>query len=321
MKKEYDYLMDIQENVLDLISNTNMELVDCISNKSTLYSTLLKETIIDKEQIILMKDYNENFQIIPPHNHCFYEILLIRSGNIKFEIEDQIYMTQPGDIILLPPLMTHQPLFPKKMLCPYDRTIIWIDDKFWKHELEKNYDLNYVFEWCSRENHYLWRTSPTTSKAILGIAETIYKLCADKPHGWRTLQRYSCMSLMSIISSLCHGENQLVDHKGDSFVDGILTYINSHLSEKITIENTAKEFMVSKSSISHCFQEKLGVSFYRCVTQHRLLHVQKQLLSDVPVTKAWINSGFFNYSTFYRAFKKEYGVSPSNFVHKIRHNP
>lgn len=34
---------------------------------------------------------------------------------------------------------------------------------------------------------------------------------------------------------------------------------------------------------------------------------------DVPVTKVYLLFGFHDYSSFYRAFKKEYGISPKDF--------
>ena len=37
------------------------------------------------------------------------------------------------------------------------------------------------------------------------------------------------------------------------------------------------------------------------------------VLGDVPVTKVYLLFGFHDYSSFYRAFKKEYGISPKDF--------
>lgn len=34
---------------------------------------------------------------------------------------------------------------------------------------------------------------------------------------------------------------------------------------------------------------------------------------DVPVTKVYLLFGFHDYSSFYRSFKKEYGISPKDF--------
>ena len=45
------------------------------------------------------------------------------------------------------------------------------------------------------------------------------------------------------------------------------------------------------------------------------------ILSDTDITKACEQAGFKNYSNFYRAFVKEYGMSPKEFREKHRIEP
>lgn len=56
---------------------------------------------------------------------------------------------------------------------------------------------------------------------------------------------------------------------------------------------------------------------YRTIRQYiskkRLARCREALLGDVPVTKVYLLFGFHDYSSFYRAFKKEYGISPKDF--------
>ena len=36
-------------------------------------------------------------------------------------------------------------------------------------------------------------------------------------------------------------------------------------------------------------------------------------MSNVSISEVYLNYGFGDYSSFYRAFKKEYGISPKDF--------
>ena len=83
--------------------------------------------------------------------------------------------------------------------------------------------------------------------------------------------------------------------------------------EPITLADTAKHFWVSESKISQTFRQKLGSSFYRCVTQRRLIAAKSLIIQGIPLNEVNERVGFADYSTFFRAFKREYGIAPSQF--------
>ena len=57
----------------------------------------------------------------------------------------------------------------------------------------------------------------------------------------------------------------------------------------------------------------MGISFYRYVTQRRLLESKLLIKSGMPMEQVSISVGFQDYSSFYRAFKAEFGQSPAQF--------
>ena len=62
----------------------------------------------------------------------------------------------------------------------------------------------------------------------------------------------------------------------------------------------------------------MGVSFYRCVTQRRLISAKSFIEQEIPLEDVGRRVGFSDYSTFYRAFKKEFGISPRQY-RKLQH--
>ena len=92
-----------------------------------------------------------------------------------------------------------------------------------------------------------------------------------------------------------------------------MEYIEIHLAEKISLSDVAKAFYVSESTISQLFRKKMGVSFYRCVTQRRLIAAKNMILDGMILETVAIETGFSDYSSFYRAFKGEFGISPRQF--------
>jgi AraC-like DNA-binding protein len=102
-------------------------------------------------------------------------------------------------------------------------------------------------------------------------------------------------------------------------LDQVLAYVEEHLSQKITLADVAKHFWVSQSTISQTFRNKMGVSFYRCVTQRRLIAAKTLILRGLPLEQVNEKVGFADYSTFYRAFKQEFGISPRQY-RKLQEN-
>ena len=57
----------------------------------------------------------------------------------------------------------------------------------------------------------------------------------------------------------------------------------------------------------------MGVSVYRYITQRRLIAAKSLIGQKLPLEEISQQVGFSDYSTFYRAFKQEFGISPRQF--------
>ena len=96
-------------------------------------------------------------------------------------------------------------------------------------------------------------------------------------------------------------------------LDRVAAYIEKNYTEHITIDDLARCFFVSNSTISHLFKQKMGVSVYRYITQRRLIAAKTLIGQKLPLEEISQQVGFSDYSTFYRAFKQEFGISPRQF--------
>ena len=103
-------------------------------------------------------------------------------------------------------------------------------------------------------------------------------------------------------------------------LDQVLAYVETHLAEKITLEDIARHFYVSESTISQTFRKKMGVPFHRCVTQRRLISAKALIEKGTALETVAHQVGFADYSSFYRAFRQEYGISPRQY-RKLQETP
>ena len=98
----------------------------------------------------------------------------------------------------------------------------------------------------------------------------------------------------------------------NSLIARVLAYVNSCYQSPVSLTQTASALYVSTSQLSHCFSRELGISFYQYVLQKRLICAKRLLQSGESAAQAAIQSGFSDYSAFYRAYKKYYGQAPTH---------
>lgn len=87
-----------------------------------------------------------------------------------------------------------------------------------------------------------------------------------------------------------------------------------HLDPILDMRKLAHKARVTTHKLSHYLNEHQGHSFYDYVNSHRLAHAKALLLgSDDAILDIAYASGFNNKATFNKAFKKETGLTPSEF--------
>lgn len=136
---------ELRQKVVELLSANN--------------HNLYQELEMDSPYVNTHRDISYGPEVLQLHSHSFYELIYCESGNIQYLIGDRRYHIHAGDIIMLPPGVSHRPLFYETMKEVYSRIVVWISTDF----------MNTLAATCSPETlsflrnneHLLLRTNGT----------------------------------------------------------------------------------------------------------------------------------------------------------------
>ena len=95
---------------------------------------------------------------------------------------------------------------------------------------------------------------------------------------------------------------------------GMLTYIHKHYDEKLTPEKIAAAGSMCKSSCAAVFKKYLRKTPVRYLIEYRLKKAAEQLTrTDKKIIEIGLEAGFSGVSYFIEAFRKQYGICPSEY--------
>lgn len=240
------------------------------------------------------------------HYHEFCKLLLLVSGSGGYSVEGQRYALQPGDIVLVGSRAVHRPEFSPDD--PYERIIIYIDPEFLRQCSTEDCDLVAVFSGI--HGHVL--RGPKQQR-LLAIALWLEQELSSGEYGHVILGEAALLRLLVEIGR----EQGKAGHQPEplSAKDGRITrlmdYIRQHMAEDLTVDQLAEQCYLSKYHLMRLFRAETGLSVYHYVTLQRLLRARELIAGGMRATEAAFRCGFATYSSFTRAYSKQFGATPT----------
>ena len=274
-------------------------------------NNLYQELEMSSRFVNTHRDVSYSNAIVNLHSHDYYEMIYCRTDcGVEYLIGSNRYRLQRGDIVVVPPGVSHRPIFPEKMTEPYIRDVLWLSTEFMK-----TIDSTFPDPTALQRDHSVpIRTGGTRWEFLGEVFANGVREEKEKRPGWETAVMGNTLMIFAHLKR-AYLERSAGTMKAEKpeLLDQIAAYIEKNYAQHITVSDLARQFYVSNSTISHLFKQKMGVSLYRYITQRRLIAAKSLIQRGELLENVGRKVGFVDYSTFYRAFRQEYGISPRQF--------
>lgn len=230
------------------------------------------------------------------HSHNAYELLYFINGDATYVIEDKKYKLSSGDLIITRPSTYH--FIQIDSGAEYERHDLLFDHKrlgINMHALPTGLDVvnirsgDVISEIFNKFGFYAEKFDDTffCEIAKLLIQETVYNL------------------------SLVENRNETDFSVINPILSRALAYIGENLFTVKDISEVAGAVFVTESYLFRLFKQELFKTPKKYIIEKRLLWAQEQLRKGKRPTEIAEESGFDDYTTFYRNYTELFGKKPS----------
>ncbi|MBQ8903198.1 MAG: AraC family transcriptional regulator [Oscillospiraceae bacterium] len=251
-----------------------------------------------------------DFQSVNIHWHDEVEMIVIKKGEGVVSVDLKEYEVCKGDVVFVMSGQLHSIhqlgdsimeyeniLFKPKLLKTSGHDMCW--EQFISPLLSATSAITPVI----RNNHKL--------DAYIRDIDT---LCDEKRDGYQIAIKGYLYQIMYLLLSEYAVTAPQPSNKHRDKIKTILSYVDKHYAEEISIEEIAQLCYYSKSYFMKFFKEIMGISFVAYLNDFRLEAAANMLrASDDNILEIASACGFDNLSYFNRSFKKKYGVTPGKY--------
>lgn len=95
-------------------------------------------------------------------------------------------------------------------------------------------------------------------------------------------------------------------------VENTCDYLQSHIHEKLMLDDIALNMGTNRSKLAHAFKEVLGLGVFEWLREQRMKKAQRLLLdSHLSIQEIAFEVGYENCAHFSTAYKRQFDLSPS----------
>ncbi len=262
-----------------------------------------------KRENIFERESEDNYAIVT-HLHDTFELNFMLSEGIEVMMEEQTFVSQKGTLFIFPPFSLHKL---RSQKTEFRRFVL-------------NFNEFQAIKICSAlEPALSILKKPHSPFVVMNEADTsaltdLFQRACDESQSNTPLSDYKKITalgdILYFILPRLEKENLHAPIYKNEIAD-ILTYINDHIQEDLTVDSIAKQFAMSSTTLWRLIKKHTWLSPKEYILNKRLVVASNLLMYGASVAEAAEKSGFNSYSHFIRTFTQQKGISPHKYVQKM----
>ncbi|MBQ7600024.1 MAG: AraC family transcriptional regulator [Clostridia bacterium] len=248
-----------------------------------------------------------------PHSHPYYEFILVRTGVCEYFANGSRFLLHPDELLVIAPRTVHT------MICRddssrYERLILQVDADFMNQILADSGQ--------KRPVPALYITQ-AESVCRWGLRELFERINASSSVTDSALRErfYQCQlgELALTLEQVARTSSSVKPNTSSELISNVTAFILEHFREpELTVTSIARQFFVSREHLSRIFRSYTLESISHYITDLRMQEFRYGLIKGKSVLSSCMESGFSDYSSFVKSFRKLYGVTPMEYRDQLR---
>lgn len=256
----------------------------------------------------VVKNVKQRGQYIEPHSHTFFHYIYSLRGHTRVTADGEVYQTEPGSLVLLPPGVTHDIVSEDTSCC--------LDLKFScsEHLASQLAELpRYMRAVGQREND---------------LIRNVFEEAVGQERDYDEIINIRLYELLIILLRKKDGGEKpwlLVGHseasRSNENIRRVLQTVEEELDHPIKVSELAEQCRVQRELFPPDFPGMCG-SQPQCLYQPVQAFQGKELMlySELNVSQIAESLGYQSIHYFSRLFKKVVGIAPTDYVSRIKDN-
>lgn len=302
--------MNNQKSLLHLPSLTNEKSLKTLVENRSVYS-------LNHCELNIFETYQES-QLIPLKFNDLVVTSMLRGKKIMHLFDDPAFEYLPGETVVIPSNVEMKIDFPEAtaknptqcIALAIDHhkitdTLAFLNERYPKEGQNQFWQLDYT-------NYFFYNN--------IDLASTINKLVKECMSTSITKDALADLTLQELLVRIIQTQTiKAVDESvlisaNHTPIFHVVEYIRQNLKEELNLKNLSNIASMSTTSFYRFFKRELGMSPIEFIMKEKIKCAKKLLKNpSIQISEVCYLSGFENANYFSRLFKKQEGITPSQY--------